>query len=132
MLRRLSVGVFRVRLNRSAQSGSTRQVLQSLQGVGQTRVMGDMVHMVESCVNDFGAWSTASATRHSSLNLSLRHEVAKLIVWHVVTRPVVLSTVSYADVRLRRASSMEECRKTSDLQVPDEPLELSAIDHSMG
>ena len=126
------MGVFRVRLNRSAQSGSTRQVLQSLQGVGQTRVMGDMVHMVESCVNDFGAWSTASATRHSSLNLSLRHEVAKLIVWHVVTRPVVLSTVSYADVRLRRASSMEECRKTSDLQVPDEPLELSAIDHSMG
>ena len=33
------------------------------------------------------------------LNLSLRHEVAKLIVWHVVTRPVVPSTVSYADVR---------------------------------
>jgi len=70
MLRRLSVGVFRVRLNRSAQSGSARQVLQSLQGVGQTRVMGDMVHMVESCVNDFWALSTASATRHSSLNLS--------------------------------------------------------------
>jgi len=64
------MGVFRVRLNRSAQSGSARQVLQSLQGVGQTRVMGDMVHMVESCVNDFWAWSTASATRHSSLNLS--------------------------------------------------------------
>ena len=126
------MGVFRVRLSESAQSGSARQVLQSLQGVGQTRVMGDMVHMVESCVNDFWAWSTASATRHSSLNFSLRHEVAKLIVWHVVTRPVVLSTVSYADVRLRRASSMEECRKTSDLQVPDEPLELSAIDHSMG
>src|SRR4029453_9405962 len=34
-----------------------------------------------------------------SLNLSLRHEVARLIVWHVVTRPVVPSTVSYEDVR---------------------------------
>ena len=34
-----------------------------------------------------------------SLNLSLRHEVARLIVWHVVTRPVVPSAVSYADVR---------------------------------
>src|SRR5438128_6754158 len=34
------------------------------------------------------------------LNLSLRHEVARLIVWHaVVTRPVVPSAVSYADVR---------------------------------
>ena len=45
------MGVCRVRLNRSAQSGSARQVLQSLQGVSQTRVMGNMVHMVESCVN---------------------------------------------------------------------------------
>ena len=34
-----------------------------------------------------------------ALNLSLRHEVARLIVWHVVTRPVVPSAVSYADVR---------------------------------
>jgi hypothetical protein len=34
-----------------------------------------------------------------SLNLSLRHEVARLIVWHVVTRPVVPSAVSYEDVR---------------------------------
>ena len=35
-----------------------------------------------------------------SLNLSLRHEVARLIVWHAVsTRPVVPSTVSYEDVR---------------------------------
>src|SRR4029434_5546560 len=34
-----------------------------------------------------------------SLNLSVRHEVAWLIVWHVVTRPVVPSAVSYADVR---------------------------------
>ena len=70
--------------------------------------------------------------KFSSLNLSLRHEVARLIVWHVVTRPVVPSAVSYADVRLRRESSREECRKTSGIQVPDEPLELSAIDHSMG
>jgi hypothetical protein len=48
------VGVFRVRLSRSAQSGSARQVLQSLRVVGQTRVMGDMVHMVESCVKRAG------------------------------------------------------------------------------
>jgi cytochrome P450 len=34
-----------------------------------------------------------------SLNLSLRHEVARVIVWHFVTRPVVPSAVSYADVR---------------------------------
>src|SRR5262252_8539397 len=33
------------------------------------------------------------------LHFSLRHEVARLIVWHVVTRPVVPSAVSYADVR---------------------------------
>src|SRR5262249_1510604 len=53
MIRRVSVGVFRVRLSGSAQSGSARQGLQSLRVVGQTRVMGDMLHVVESCVNDF-------------------------------------------------------------------------------
>ncbi len=47
------MGVFRVRLSESAQSGSARQVLQSLWIVGQTRVIGDMLHVVESCVNDF-------------------------------------------------------------------------------
>ena len=68
----------------------------------------------------------------TALNLSLRHEVARLIVWQGIrTRPVVPSAVSYADVRLRRESSMEECRKTSGIQVFDEPLELSAIGHSM-
>jgi len=47
-------------------------------------------------------WKYALAlelTDPGSLNLSLRHEVAGLIVWHVVTRLVVLSAVSYADVR---------------------------------
>ena len=67
----------------------------------------------------------------STLNFSLRYEVARRMVWHVVTRPAVPSAVSYADVRLRRESSMEECRKTSGIQVLDEPLERSAIDHSM-
>jgi len=38
----------------------------------------------------------------------------------------------YLYLALRRESSMEECRKTSGIQVPDEPLELSAIGHSMG
>ena len=103
------MGVFRVRLNRSAQSGSARQVLQSLQGVGQTRVMGDMVHMVESCVNDFWALSTVLATRHSSLNLSLRHEVARLIVWHAVsTRPVVGAADKAARL-MRCKSSVVNC-----------------------
>ena len=37
---------------------------------------------------------------HDLLEMALRHEVAKLIVWHVVvTRPVVPSAVSYEDVR---------------------------------
>jgi len=53
MIRRVSVGVFRVRLSESAQSGSARQVLQCLWIVGQTEVIGDMLHVVESCVNDF-------------------------------------------------------------------------------
>src|SRR5437899_225561 len=73
------------------------------------------------------------APMHHLLHMALRHEVARLMVWHaVVTRPVVPSAVSYEDVRLRRESSMEECRKTSGIQVPDEPLGLSFIDHSMG
>src|SRR5262245_48667517 len=42
---------------------------------------------------------SARSTKPTSLNLSLRHEVARLMVWHVVTRPVVPSAVSYADVR---------------------------------
>jgi len=53
MIRRLSVGVFRVRLSESAQSGSARQVLQCLWIVGQMEVIGDILHVVESCVNDF-------------------------------------------------------------------------------
>src|SRR5437867_572730 len=41
-----------------------------------------------------------SGNKSRPLNLSLRHEVARLIVWHAVsTRPVVPSTVSYEDVR---------------------------------
>jgi hypothetical protein len=37
---------------------------------------------------------------HDLFEVALRHEVARLIVWHVVaTRPVVPSAVSYEDVR---------------------------------
>ena len=37
---------------------------------------------------------------HDFLEVALRHEVARLMVWHaVVTRPVVPSAVSYEDVR---------------------------------
>ena len=40
------------------------------------------------------------APMHHLLKVALRHEVARLIVWHVVvTRPVVPSAVSYEDVR---------------------------------
>jgi hypothetical protein len=40
------------------------------------------------------------APLHHLLEVALRHEVARLIVWHVVaTRPVVPSAVSYEDVR---------------------------------
>jgi hypothetical protein len=41
-----------------------------------------------------------TATRGRTVDCLLRHEVARLIVWHVgVTRPAVPSAVSYADVR---------------------------------
>jgi hypothetical protein len=53
MLRGLSVSVFRLRRSGSAQSGSARQVLQSLRVVGHPRVMGGMLHVVSSCVNAF-------------------------------------------------------------------------------
>src|SRR5467141_649810 len=57
------------------------------------------------------------APMHHLFEMALRHEVARLMVWHaVVTRPGVPSAVSYEDVRLRRESSMEECRKTSGIQ----------------
>src|SRR5262249_38330474 len=40
------------------------------------------------------------APMHGLFEMALRHEVARLIVWHAVsTRPVVPSTVSYEDVR---------------------------------
>ena len=40
------------------------------------------------------------ASMHHLFEMALRHEVARLIVWHAVsTRPVVPSTVSYEDVR---------------------------------
>src|SRR5713101_4083592 len=46
------------------------------------------------------SFSASGAGKPRSLNVSLRHEVARLIVWHaVVTRPVVPSAVSYEDVR---------------------------------
>src|SRR5262245_5987808 len=40
------------------------------------------------------------APMHDLFAMALRHEVARLIVWHAVsTRPVVPSTVSYEEVR---------------------------------
>jgi hypothetical protein len=38
---------------------------------------------------------------------------------------------AYSVGLVRRESGMEECGNTSGIQVPDEPLELSIIDHSM-
>src|SRR2546423_1375012 len=49
--------------------------------------------------NDLARLGVHSEPNPLSLNLSLRHEVARLIVWHVVTRPVAPSAVSYEDVR---------------------------------
>jgi len=55
---------------------------------------------VRSCVALLSASAGTKVTIGRPLNLSLRHEVARLIVWHAVsTRPVVPSTVSYEEVR---------------------------------
>jgi hypothetical protein len=37
---------------------------------------------------------------------------------------------AYSVRSVRRESGMEECGNTSGIQVLDEPLELSAVDHS--
>ena len=42
-----------------------------------------------------------------------------------------LQPTAYSVRSVRRESGMEECGNTSGIQVPDEPLELSIIDHSM-
>ena len=42
-----------------------------------------------------------------------------------------LQPTAYSVRAVRRESGMEECGNTSGIQVPDEPLELSIIDHSM-
>ena len=41
-----------------------------------------------------------------------------------------LQPMPYSVRSVRRASGMEECGNTSGIQVLDEPLELSAVDHS--
>ena len=41
-----------------------------------------------------------------------------------------LEPMPYSVRSVRRESGMEECGNTSDIQVSDEPLELSIIDHS--
>jgi hypothetical protein len=58
------------------------------------RLMETATHRID------GAAFVPNPGKHLSLNFSLRHEVARLIVWHAfVTRPVVPSAVSYEDVR---------------------------------
>jgi hypothetical protein len=42
-----------------------------------------------------------------------------------------MQATAYSARSVRRESGMEECGNTSGIQVPDEPLELSIIDHSM-
>jgi hypothetical protein len=51
---------------------------------------------------------------------------ASAAYWNIGLQPTAYSVHS-----VRRASGMEECGNTSGIQVLDEPLELSAIDHSM-
>jgi hypothetical protein len=60
--------------------------------------LAEPIHRVTSKVSQTNTPAVQAQTL--PLNFSLRHEVAWLIVWHgVVTRPVVPSAVSYADVR---------------------------------
>ena len=42
-----------------------------------------------------------------------------------------LQPTAYSVSSVRRASGMEECGNTLGVQAPNEPLELSIIDHSM-
>ena len=42
-----------------------------------------------------------------------------------------LQVTAYSVRSVRRASGMEECGNTLGIQVPDEPLERSIIDHSL-
>ena len=41
-----------------------------------------------------------------------------------------LQPTAYSVRSVRRESGMEECGNTLGVQVPDEPLELSVVDHS--
>ena len=43
---------------------------------------------------------------------------------------IALEPTAYSVRSVRRESGMEECGNTSGIQVPDEPLELSVVDHS--
>jgi hypothetical protein len=42
-----------------------------------------------------------------------------------------LELTAYSVRSVRCESGMEECGNTSDIQVSDEPLELSVVDHSI-
>jgi hypothetical protein len=42
-----------------------------------------------------------------------------------------MEPTAYSVRSVRRASGMEECGNTLGVQAPNEPLELSIIDHSM-
>src|SRR5215471_7356674 len=56
--------------------------------------------LLAPCFGTCGCTGSGGKRHNFSLNFSLRHEVARLIVWHGgSTRPVVPSTVSYEDVR---------------------------------
>ena len=63
-----------------------------------SRLEGLVMHLLKWHYQPSGH-ATGHSWYSTTLNFSLRHEVARLIVWHVVTRPVVPSAVSYADVR---------------------------------
>jgi hypothetical protein len=41
-----------------------------------------------------------------------------------------MTSLAVYPTSVRRESGMEECGNTSGIQVPDEPLELSVVDHS--
>ena len=70
-----------------------RQALQAIDPADEVQPAQLVARMLEEA-------KARLAVKPRPLNFSLRHEVARLIVWRVVrTRPVVPSAVSYADGR---------------------------------
>jgi hypothetical protein len=79
-----------------------------------------------------------STVMHQSRAGTLAPEEPEALIAHVrvcggpgwVTTGSTRKSAAYSVRSVRRASGMEECGNTSGIQVLDEPLELSVVDHS--